>query len=215
VLPAQLSIPGLDRVLAGSDHLTRFITGGSDFAGLREFQPGDDPRQIHWHASGRLPDQILARQVEPQRDHQIAIVLDSFFGREEEDRCRGAFEDNICLALALVEKLLAEQCELTFVGWHTGPRAFRLNPLTPELQELRLWLATLEPDPEHTLLDVIAQVKLPPQTMSLLLCLPGATEFKLRWPGSCVELKLAALKATAQIKRSGSAAANAATAKAL
>lgn len=202
VFPGQVRVEPLDGLQANSEPLGRFITSGADFAGLREFLPGDHPRQIHWHASGRFPEQILARQLEPQRDHQVAIVLDSFYRRAEEAQCRRAFEDNICLGLALCEKLLADQYEVTFAGWCDGPRVFRLSPMRGQLEGLRLWLATLQPDHEHSLPDLMARLKLPPLTTALLLRVSTNGKPGARWPISCVELAPERLKPLARVSHS-------------
>ena len=47
----------------------------SRIAGLREYQPGDDPRYIDWRSTARL-DQLLVKQFERTRFVPLAILLD-------------------------------------------------------------------------------------------------------------------------------------------
>ena len=168
-------LAGLDGSLEGLDYPGRFAADRADFAGLREFQPGDHPRHIHWHASGRVPEQILTRQYEPQVDRRIAIVLDSFYRRDEESRCRPTFEEAVGLALSLADKFLAAQYEVIFAAYYGAPRFFPLRADTPALGELRRWLAMIEPEHDRTWPAFLAQVRLPPTAKRILL--------RLRRPG--------------------------------
>ena len=46
-----------------------------DFYGLREFRPGDDPRDIHWRASARR-GRLFLRESEDESSRTVAIVLE-------------------------------------------------------------------------------------------------------------------------------------------
>ena len=50
--------------------------GGAAFAGLREYEPGDDLRQIDWAASARSGDEVYVRQFAPARADESLVVLD-------------------------------------------------------------------------------------------------------------------------------------------
>ena len=47
-----------------------------DFFALREYQEGDDPRDIHWRKSARL-GRLVLRQHEDQRGRRMAVYLDN------------------------------------------------------------------------------------------------------------------------------------------
>lgn len=168
----RLNTPGGN--LATADLPGRSNSDMADFAGLRDYHPGDHPRHIHWHASGRSPDQLLTRQFEPQHGRQVVILLDSLYPRREEARCRAALEENICLALALAEKFLSEEYEVILAGYSGGPRIFYLRPVAPELEDVRRWLALLQPEYECTWAEFMNSLRLPPQAGRVLLRLPGA-----------------------------------------
>lgn len=174
VFQSRFRLDALGGNLATAELPGRSNSDLADFSGLRDYQPGDHPRHIHWHASGRFPDQILSRLFEPQHGRQVAILLDSLYARQDEARCRPALEENICLALALTEKLLSEQYEVILAGYSGGPRVFYLRPVSPELEDVRRWLALLQPDHQSTWFEFMNSLRLPPHASRVLLRLPGA-----------------------------------------
>jgi uncharacterized protein (DUF58 family) len=64
----------LDGLLQG-DHRTTFYGVGSDFADLREYQPGDDVRYIDWNVTARL-DTPYVRQYHDERELTAWLLLD-------------------------------------------------------------------------------------------------------------------------------------------
>ena len=48
---------------------------GTEFAGLRDYVPGDDPRRINWRASARM-GRPISSEFEPERSRPIWLVLD-------------------------------------------------------------------------------------------------------------------------------------------
>jgi len=70
------------RILNGHDPMMgdqqRQALGISDeeFDGLREYQPGDDLRKVHWPSSARH-DELLVRQFQPPRHGRLTIVIDT------------------------------------------------------------------------------------------------------------------------------------------
>jgi len=50
--------------------------GGSDIRTLRDFVPGDDPRDLHWKQSARMGHWIV-REREAERDRVIFLALDN------------------------------------------------------------------------------------------------------------------------------------------
>lgn len=49
---------------------------GTEFDSLRDYVPGDDVRSIDWRATARR-DSVVLRTWRPERDRQVAIVIDS------------------------------------------------------------------------------------------------------------------------------------------
>jgi len=49
---------------------------GTDFFGVREYQPGDPPHWINWRAIARHPDTLFSNEFEQERVTDIGIVVD-------------------------------------------------------------------------------------------------------------------------------------------
>lgn len=49
---------------------------GTEFAELREYSPGDDPRLIDWKATARR-SRLLLRVLEPEQEQTLIVLLDS------------------------------------------------------------------------------------------------------------------------------------------
>ncbi len=81
VHPAIEPVPEV-RILSGHDPMMgdqqRQTLGISDeeFDGLREYQPGDDLRKVHWPSSARH-DELLVRQFQPPRHGRVVLVIDT------------------------------------------------------------------------------------------------------------------------------------------
>jgi uncharacterized protein (DUF58 family) len=67
-------IPAED-VRGGRSHPTRRGTG-PDIRTLREFQPGDDPRDLHWKQSARMRRWIV-REREAERDRALFLLVEN------------------------------------------------------------------------------------------------------------------------------------------
>jgi uncharacterized protein (DUF58 family) len=55
----------------------RAIHGVDEFAGLREFRPGDNPKWIHWKSMARADRKLLMKELELSTMRRVRIVLDA------------------------------------------------------------------------------------------------------------------------------------------
>ena len=81
---------------------------GTEFFGLREYQPGDAPRWINWRASARYNDDLFSNEFQQERVADVGIVLD---GREKTNRFRNGrslFEYSVLAAASLTDAFLAQ-----------------------------------------------------------------------------------------------------------
>ncbi len=151
ILPARVTLaPSLRRdVRACAESGTQVSTRvgmGDDFFGIREYVPGDSPRQIAWRASARVGE-LLVRQTSAPAPHRLWVVLD----------LRGpavrswSFE----LAIAATAELLREATNQGFAVGLSVPgfgivEAPRQGPRHVSLLERRLALLDAdEPEPGH------------------------------------------------------------------
>lgn len=81
---------------------------GTEFFGLREYQPGDPLRWINWRASARYNDELFANEFQQERVADVDIVLD---GREKTNRFRDGrslFEYSVLAAASLADAFLSQ-----------------------------------------------------------------------------------------------------------
>jgi uncharacterized protein (DUF58 family) len=71
-----------------------------DFFGLRDFRPGDDPRDIHWRTSARR-GALFVRENEDDEGLEATVVLDNGAGAEPQ-----AFEAAVSQAASISLELL-------------------------------------------------------------------------------------------------------------
>jgi uncharacterized protein (DUF58 family) len=115
----------------------KWRTRSGDFFGLRDFRPGDDPRDIHWRTSARrgIP---FVRESEDDEGLEATVLFDN----AESDGGIEAFERAVSLAASISVELLRQGYRVTFVT--------RQDQITPDggpaqaTRILRL-LALIEP----------------------------------------------------------------------
>jgi uncharacterized protein (DUF58 family) len=81
---------------------------GTEFFGIREYQAGDPPRWLNWHATARHPSTLFSNEFEQERVTDIGIVLDS---RERANVCvagSSIFEYAALAAAAMADAFLAQ-----------------------------------------------------------------------------------------------------------
>ncbi len=151
VYPDLLGLKSLSVRLAlentGSVRQLRRQGMGTDFAELREYTPGDDPRLIDWKATARQ-QRILLRVLEPEREQTLIVLLDR--GRLMTARVAGLTRFdwglNAALALALAglhrgDRVGVGVFDRQMHTWippqraHLGHLVKHLTPLQPELLE--------------------------------------------------------------------------------
>jgi len=97
--------PRRTRVYAGSIPARAGGTG-TEFFGVREYQPGDPPSAINWRASARYIDKLYANEFQQERVADVAIVLDGRLRTNEFARGHSLFEHSVQAAASLADALL-------------------------------------------------------------------------------------------------------------
>ena len=118
--------------------------GEDEFAGLREFRPGDNPKLIHWKSSARLPDRRLVKELEGTATRRVAVFFDTFL--PDGNGHRGArFNRAVSLACSLVRELVARSYQVDFTIF--GPRQQKHQIAHHDKALFRLFhtMALLEP----------------------------------------------------------------------
>jgi uncharacterized protein (DUF58 family) len=99
--------PRRTRVYAGSIPARAGGTG-TEFFGVREYQPGDAPSAINWRASARYVDKLYANEFQQERVADVAIVLDGRLRTNEFARGHSLFEYSVQAAGSLADALLTQ-----------------------------------------------------------------------------------------------------------
>ena len=99
--------PRRTRVYAGSIP-ARAGGPGTEFFGVREYQPGDSPRIINWRLSAHQEDVLYANEFQQERVADVGIVLDGRLRTNEFARGHSLFEYSVQAAAALADALLTQ-----------------------------------------------------------------------------------------------------------
>jgi len=114
--------PRRTRVYAGSIP-ARAGGSGTEFFGVRGYQPGDSPRTINWRASARNMDTLYSNEFQQERVADVGIVLDGRLGTNSFAGGQSIFEHSVQAAAALADALLSQGNRVgllvyaTFLGW--------------------------------------------------------------------------------------------------
>lgn len=81
---------------------------GTDFFGVREYQPGDAPRSINWRASAHSEDALYSNEFQQERVSDVGIVLDGRIRTNEFAKGHSLFEHSVQAAAALADALLSQ-----------------------------------------------------------------------------------------------------------
>jgi uncharacterized repeat protein (TIGR01451 family) len=92
---------------------------GVEFFDVREYQQGDSPRWINWHATARHPQNVFSNQFEQERAADVGLILD---GRHKTNDLgdRSIFENSVLATAALADTFLnaGNRVGLLFYGRH-------------------------------------------------------------------------------------------------
>jgi uncharacterized protein (DUF58 family) len=94
-LPESSSVPEVpaDDSRGGRPH-PRKRGGGSDIRTLRDFVPGDDPRDLHWKQSARMRRWIV-RERDAERDRVVIFAVDNAISNPDDPVRRAELEQAI------------------------------------------------------------------------------------------------------------------------
>jgi uncharacterized protein (DUF58 family) len=114
--------PRRTRVYAGSIPARAGGTG-TEFFGVREYQPGDPSRAINWRVSARHIDKFYANEFQQERVADVGIILDGRLRTNEFARGHSLFEYSVQAAASLADALLNQGNRVglllyaSYLGW--------------------------------------------------------------------------------------------------
>ncbi len=118
--------PRRTRVYAGT--IPARVGGtGTEFFGVREYQPGDSPRMINWRVSAHHPENLYSNEYQQERVADVGIVLDARVRANLFHADQSIFEHAVAATAALSDVLLSQGNRVgllvysSYLGW-TIPR---------------------------------------------------------------------------------------------
>jgi uncharacterized protein (DUF58 family) len=142
-LPLTTAVPELPPEDARGGRSHRARGAGSEIRTLREFSPGDDPRDLHWKQSARMRRWIV-REREAERDRVLFLAIDNALPEPVDAAAFERFEDAVARCAGQALRLLSRGAE---VGFHA--RGVKVPARGGRSQRVRILdaLARLEPVP--------------------------------------------------------------------
>jgi uncharacterized protein (DUF58 family) len=99
--------PRRTRVYAGTIP-ARVGGSGVEFFGVRDYQPGDSPRQINWQVSARHVEDLYSNEFQQERVADVGIVLDGRVRSNLFASDHSLFEHSVLAAGALADAFLMQ-----------------------------------------------------------------------------------------------------------
>jgi uncharacterized protein (DUF58 family) len=100
-------LPQITRHIPGSLP-ARLAGSGTNFFGIREYQPGDPLRKINWRMTARYPQKLFTKEFEQDEIVDIGLVLDSRKSGGDDAGETSLFEQSVCATASLAEFFLRE-----------------------------------------------------------------------------------------------------------
>jgi uncharacterized repeat protein (TIGR01451 family) len=114
--------PRRTRVYAGSIPARAGGTG-TEFFGVRDYQPGDPPHSINWRASARSVEALYSNEYQQERVADVGIVVDGRLRTNEFARGHSLFDHSVQAAASIADALLNQGNRVglllysTYLGW--------------------------------------------------------------------------------------------------
>ncbi len=115
--------------------------GGSEIRTLRDFVPGDDPRDLHWKQSARM-NRWIVRERDAERDRVVIFAIDNALADPNDPAQLSAFEQAISRCAAQAVLLLSRGGEAGFQA-----RGVKVSASTGRGQRARILDALARLDP--------------------------------------------------------------------
>lgn len=118
ILPRRYRLPGIElpgsaRFQPGGDATSRNTGPSGEFVGLRDYQPGDPQRLIHWKSWARTGRPIV-KELEDSFFPRHGLILDTFPEAGDE----ALFEEAVSVAASFVSSVDTHECliDLMFIS---------------------------------------------------------------------------------------------------
>lgn len=144
VIPRRYRLPAIELqgdsdLKIGGETASTIRGEGGEFMGLREYQPGDSLRKIHWKAWARTGTPIV-KEYEEVRFPRYGLILDTSF----EESGPELFEEAVSVAASFVSTMDREQCLLDLMFVRDEPVVYTAGRGVEKTSRLMEVLARVE-----------------------------------------------------------------------
>ena len=162
ILPSRYRLKAnADKVLAGKKRASGQQNSNpvamEEYIGVREYRPGDNPRNVSLTLSLRRPDypyDLVIREFEDLSDDEVCVILDTYVAPATEEHSevqRYRLEKSICFATAFCHLLCEYQHRVRFVttDGREGRLELRINQISRDIPRLERQMARLTPTQDN------------------------------------------------------------------
>ncbi|MCH7228963.1 DUF58 domain-containing protein [Haloferula sp. A504] len=135
-------LPGSARFQPGGDATSRNAGPSGEFVGLRDYQPGDPPRLIHWKSWARTGRPIV-KELEDSFFPRHGLILDTF----PEAGDLALFEEAVSVAASFVSSIDTHECLIDLMFISGAERVVTAGRGTGRAESLLEVLAGVESSP--------------------------------------------------------------------
>ena len=153
------------------DHQSKGI--GTDYYGVREYQPGDPLRHVHWKSTARR-GQLVVKEFEREVGAPLVILIDNHAGRCTGNPGSSSLDSAARLAASIIRYA-------HYAGHPISLAAYRSDELllydVPHFQAALGWLAALKPEGGMGMGEQVAVLRPELDPGSFLCCIFPALQF--------------------------------------
>jgi len=131
--------------------------GAAEFAGLRDYRRGDNPRHIHWPSTARL-NELIVREYEPLASACLYLLLDQRLGANVGHGKESTFEYAVRIAASLARYGCLQNIRTRVAGNGQRPLRILAGAGDAHYQDILDHLAVVDCDGQTTYADLLSEI---------------------------------------------------------
>jgi uncharacterized protein (DUF58 family) len=165
-----INLPGLRRYQSGGVALSSAVGETEEFRSLREYQPGDAPRNIHWKSWAKVGKPIV-KEAQDEYFVRHALVLDTFIDEGSGESDAERLEAAVSIAASFASQVQSQDAllDLLFVGLDS--HCFTVGRSLGQTERMLEILAAVQPCPAQSFAELIPAVLQRLPQMSSCICI--------------------------------------------
>jgi len=125
------------RLYGGSSEISRKARTGVDYAGIREYMPGDEYHRIEWKATARLRT-LMVKEFHPETRAMLQILIDAGRTMQEQSYVGTKLDEALAISQLLVESAVGSADRVGILVYDESRIVKAVKPERAEQQLARL-----------------------------------------------------------------------------